>query len=44
MLDESEIRNAWERAVEKGQTSSAYRNVADALGWVLEEVDDDPSE
>lgn len=44
MRDEDEIRKAWDTAVEKGQTNSAYRHISDALAWVLEESDDDPSE
>jgi len=44
MRDEEEIRKAWDNAVEKGRNSAPYRNVADALAWVLEESDDDPSE
>lgn len=43
MRDESEIRKAWDVAVEKGQTNVAYRSVADALAWVLEESDDEPA-
>jgi len=42
--DESEIRKAWDTAVEKSQTNRGYIGVADALAWVLEESDDDPSE
>ena len=43
MRDEEEIRKAFEVASEKGKTQSAYRHIADALGWVLGEYDDDPS-
>jgi len=44
MRDEEEIRKAWDAAVEKGRTNRAYRDIADALAWVLGESDDDPSE
>ena len=44
MRTESEIRKAWDAALEKGEDNTAYLSVADVLAWVLGETDDNPSE